>query len=427
MELTLHFFFNLSLLIVLLFFSLIWLENTRKVQFIATLYCFFSLLICFSFSYPLTDSILLDLRNIPFVIGALYIGLGPYLGLTAIIIRSFYGIDLGFWVTVSYYAIFSLILWRIHPWFLEKNREQRVAIAIAFIFIMGIYQTTPLLFMLDGYAILDVSFAFLFLQPLGVGMITYFLEEVDKFTIYRQQLITLERQGVVEKMGAAISHEIRNPLTAAIGFVQLLHNDSISADTKRQYLSIVKSELQSAERVIQDYLTISKVDLETENTILVNKALNQVIQMLIPLAQNRSVEIITDFSEESLVIGDSQKFHQSLVNIMKNGIESMSSGGILTVATEATPTNVVITIKDTGSGMTDEQLSHLGEPYYSTKGNKGTGLGILVVFSVIRAMNGNIHVESEVGIGTTFELNFRSSLANIPPLLEQEKGKMITK
>ncbi|NME05353.1 HAMP domain-containing sensor histidine kinase [Psychrobacillus sp. BL-248-WT-3] len=427
MELTLHFFFNLSLLIVLLFFSLIWLENTKKVQFIATLYCFASLIICYGFSYPLSENILLDLRNIPFVIGALYIGLGPYLGLTAIIIRAFFGIDLGFWVTVSYYAIFSLILWKIHPWFLGKNREQRIWIAIGFIYIVGIYQTTPLLFMLDGYDILDVSFAFLFLQPLGVGMITYFLEEVDKFTIYRQQLVTLERQGVVEKMGAAISHEIRNPLTAAIGFVQLLHNDSISADTKRQYLSIVKSELQSAERVIQDYLTISKVDPETENTILINKALNQVIQMLIPLAQNRSVEIITDFAEESIIMGDSQKFHQSLVNIMKNGIESMSSGGILTVGTEATPTNVVITIKDTGSGMTDEQLSRLGEPYYSTKGNQGTGLGILVVFSVIRAMNGNIHVESEVGVGTTFELNFRSSLAYIPPVVEQEKGKMISK
>lgn len=427
MELTLHFFFNLSLLIVLLFFSFIWLENTKKVQFIATLFCFSSLLICYVFSYPLTDIILLDLRNIPFVIGALYIGLGPYLAITAIIIRSFFGIDLGFWVTVSYYAIFTLILWRIHPWFLEKNREQRIFIAIGFIYIVGIYQTLPLLFILDSYSIFDIIIAFLFLQPLGVAMIAYFLEEVDKFTIYRQQLVTLERQGVVQKMGAAISHEIRNPLTAAIGFVQLLHNDSISADTKRQYLSIVRSELQSAERVIQDYLTISKVDPETEHTILVNKALTQVIQMLIPLAQNKSVEIITQFSEESIVMGDSQKFHQSLVNIMKNGIESMSSEGVLLVRTEATSTNVVISIKDTGTGMTDEQLNRLGEPYYSTKGNQGTGLGIMVVFSVIRAMNGNIHVESELGVGTTFELNFRSSIAHIPPLLEQEEGKMITK
>ena len=427
MELTLHFFFNLSLLIVLLFFSLVWLENTRKVQFIATLYCFSTLLICFGFSYPITDFILLDLRNIPFVIGSLYIGLAPYLGLTAIIIRSFHGIDLGFWVTVSYYAIFSLVLWKLHPWFLEKSREQRILIALGCIYVVGIYQTTPLFFILDGYDILDVSFAFLFLQPLGVGMIAYFLEEVDKMTIHRQKLVAIERQGVVEKMGAAISHEIRNPLTAAIGFVQLLHNDSISAETKRQYLSIVRSELHSAERVIQDYLTISKVDPETENTILVNKALSQVIQMLIPLAKNKSVEIITDFSEESIVMGDSQKFHQSLVNIMKNGIESMSSGGILTVQTQTTTTNVSITITDTGSGMTDEQLNRLGEPYYSTKGSQGTGLGILVVFSVIRSMNGNIHVESEVGVGTTFELVFRSSLAHIPPVLEQEKGKMITK
>ena len=149
--------------------------------------------------------------------------------------------------------------------------------------------------------------------------------------------------------------------------------------------------------------------------------------MLTPSAQKNAVNIVTNFAEESLVIGDSQKFHQCLVNIMKNGIESMPSGGTLTIETAISASNVVITIKDTGSGMTDEQLSRIGEPYFSTKGKQGTGLGILVVFSIIRSMNGNIHVESEVDVGTTFELNFRASLVDPPSIAQQKTGKMITK
>lgn len=411
MELTLHFLFNLSLLIVLLFFSLIWTENTKKVQSAGIFYCFSSLLICYGFSYPLTDYILFDLRNIPFVIGSLYIGIGPYLGLAAIIIRAFFGIDLGFWVSLPFYTVFSLMFWKLHPWFLEKSRKQRILIAIGFMYIVSIYQTLPLNIALEGHPILDVNLAFLLIQPLGVGMIAYFVEEFDKFIIYRQQLITIERQEVVEKMGAAISHEIRNPLTAASGFVQLLHSDSLSPESRLQYLAIVRSELKSAERVIQDYLTFSKAKADAEDTIFINEALNNVIQMLRPSAQKNTVEIISNFSKESIVIGDSQKFHQCLVNIMKNGIESMPYGGTLTVETDTTATNVIITIQDTGIGMTEEQLDRLGEPYYSTKGDQGTGLGTMVVFSVIRSMNGNIHVDSCLGKGTTFELVFRSSLA----------------
>ena len=426
MDVTLQFFFNLSLLIVLLFFSMIKAENTRKVKLISIIYCFSSLLICYAFSYPITDHVLFDIRNIPFVIGSLYIGIGPYLGLAAMVIRAFFGIDFGFWMALLFYTIFALLFWKVHPWFIEKDRRQRVLIAIGFTYIVSIIQILPLYFILKGFPIFDINFAFLFIQPLGVGMIAYFLEDRDKFIIHGQRLITLERQETTEKMGATISHEIRNPLTAAIGFVQLLHNDSLPLETKKQYLEIVRSELQSAERVIQDYLTISKVIPETESTIFINKSLTKAIEMLTPSAQKNAVNIVTNFAEESLVIGDSQKFHQCLVNIMKNGIESMPSGGTLTIETAISASNVVITIKDTGSGMTDEQLSRIGEPYFSTKGKQGTGLGILVVFSIIRSMNGNIHVESEVDVGTTFELNFRASLVD-PPSIAQQTGKMITK
>ena len=178
--------------------------------------------------------------------------------------------------------------------------------------------------------------------------------------------------------------------------------------TITQYLSIIKNELKSAERVIQDYLNYSNPEIKSMEPLLLQEELEQVVQLLQPLAKRNSVKIVSIFSLGEEIEGDKQKFHQCFVNIMKNAIEAMPKGGILTVETESTPTTVSILVKDTGSGMTLEQVTRLGEPYYSTKGSKGTGLGIMVVYSIVRAMNGTIHVESEIGKGTTFKFTFPS-------------------
>jgi two-component system sporulation sensor kinase B len=223
-----------------------------------------------------------------------------------------------------------------------------------------------------------------------------------------QQLIKAEKLKAVEQMGAAISHEIRNPLTAASGFVQLLQDDYLSRQKRKEYLSIVKEELISAERVIQDYLTFAKPSLETFEELNVKGELRQIINILQPLANQNSVEILTDFSVIGFIKGDQQKFRQCFVNVLKNGIEAMPNGGYLSITSEYTQNNVTIRVKDTGIGMTSEQLERLGEPFYSTKGKNGTGLGMMVVYSIVRAMDGNIWVESELGVGTTFHFEFRT-------------------
>lgn len=84
----------------------------------------------------------------------------------------------------------------------------------------------------------------------------------------------------------------------------------------------------------------------------------------------------------------------------------MPDGGELHVKTECTKDLMLIRIKDNGVGMSKEQLKRLGEPYYSTKGSRGTGLGMMVVYSIVRAFNGDIRVQSEVGSGTEFTFTF---------------------
>lgn len=412
MELIIHFFFNLSLLIVLSFFGLIWAERTntlRSVQRIAIIYFIVSLLVCSVFTYQLYDGILLDLRNIPILIGGLYMGLGPLLGLLTIILRGVYGFDFGFFATTIFYGLFSIVFWRISPWFILLSSKQRILFIVGLTYLFSFIQAIPIEIMSGAYPIFDVWFAYLIIQPLGVGVIAFIIEEVDKTIQLRLHLVKSKRLEAVQQMAAAISHEIRNPLTAANGFVQLLQDESIPKEKRVLYLSIIKNELKSAEIVIQNYLNFSKNPIETVEPLHVQEEMLNIINLLQNSANQNSVKVVTRFSDMNLIEGNRQKFHQCFVNIVKNAIESMPNGGVLTIEIESTQTNVIVRVQDTGSGMTKEQLDRLGDPYFSSKGEMGTGLGITVAYSIIQAMNGTIHVYSEVDEGTLFEFTFSAS------------------
>lgn len=412
MELTIHFLFNLSLLIVLLFMGVLWAERTkiqRVYEITAVVYFIVSLLICFVFTYPLDESILLDVRNIPVMIGGLYMGLGPLLAMLTILIQGFYGLDSGFAATFLLYGCLAFLLWKLSPWFLKRNAKQRVLVAVGLTFIISTLTVSSMEFLNTPYHIFDVLLAYMIIQPLGVGMISGLIEVIIHNILIRKNMVKSERLEAVKQMGAAISHEIRNPLTSAMGFVQLLQDGSILGEQRGQYLTIIKDELESAERIIQDYLMFSKPQIDSIVQLNVHDELYYVLKLLQPLANWGSVEVNTTFSGTGLIEGNKPKFHQCFINIIKNAIESMPHGGCLTVETKIKKGNVLIRIQDTGGGMTKKQLGLLGEPYYSTKGARGTGLGVMVAYSIVRAMNGTIHVQSQVGMGTVFEFSFQPS------------------
>ncbi|MDR7240727.1 two-component system sporulation sensor kinase B [Neobacillus drentensis] len=362
--------------------------------------------LCIQFSYNPIPSARYDLGIIPLVLGALYIGIGPILIGSIIIIRGFYGFDFGFYLTMILYAPLTVVFWRLYPWFLKQVPARRIFVTVCLGISLGILTVIGTSFAHPHSNWLDAWIAFLFIPSLGIGIISYGIEFVRRNNEMQQELIKAEKLKAVEQMGAAISHEIRNPLTAASGFVQLLQDDYLSRQKRKEYLSIVKEELISAERVIQDYLTFAKPSLEAFEELNVKSELRQIINLLQPLANQNSVEVTTDFSVIGFIKGDRQKFRQCFVNVLKNAIESMPNGGYLTITTEYSKNYVTVSVKDTGVGMTIEQLELLGEPFYSTKGKNGTGLGMMVVYSIARAMDGTVWAESEIGVGTTFYFKF---------------------
>lgn len=409
MDITIHFFFNLSLIMIILFFALVWSgkkKNFSMSKRSSLFWCTILLWSCFQFSYHPLPFISMDLRELPVLIGGLYLGIGPLLALIVILIRGLYGIDSGFYASIVLYLPLAILLWKVYPWFWNQRPSRRVVFSISLSIGISLLTLAGLETMNLNVNRIDAYFAYLVVPPLGIAIISVTSEFVIKNYHLQNELIKSGKVEVVEQMGAAISHEIRNPLTAAKGFVQLLLEDPQLFGKHSEYLSIVSQELDIAEQVIKDYLTFSKPSLEKVEQINVHKELIHIVKVLKPTANRYSVVMETNFQTNGYIIGDRQKFHQCFLNVIKNGIESMPQGGQLTIKTEDHQKHFTIIIEDCGVGMTKEQLDRLGEPYYSTKGSSGTGLGMMVVYSIVKAMNGIIRVQSEIGVGTMFRFSF---------------------
>ena len=163
-------------------------------------------------------------------------------------------------------------------------------------------------------------------------------------------------------------------------------------------------EIYRAEAIITDYLTFAKPSPEQVEKLNVKAEIERVIDVLRPFANMNSVEIRSSLIPFH-VFGERDKFQQCLLNIMKNSIEAMPNGGTLDVYVSIGQDEVLIRITDTGIGMTKEQIERLGEPYFTTKGMKGTGLGMMVVYRIIESMGGSIEIISEVNKGTEISLS----------------------
>jgi two-component system, sporulation sensor kinase B len=400
---------NLSLLFVLLFILQIHIDrrNIRELPRHLTMYYFmFSILMCILLTIKVNEDLYFDLRQVPLVVGTLYLGTGFQLLFVALLVRSMLGIDLGFWISSTIFIIFTLISWRIHPWFLKQKQHQRLLVSVISTMGLSILIIGASSIFFDVFRQMETWIAFMLIPSVTTLIMAYTIDTITRNLHFREQVERTKKMEAVTHMAAAISHEIRNPLTSAKGFVQFVSEDASIDQRQKEYLSIALQELQQAEAVIRDYLTFARPAIDSAEDVDISQELGKTLKILQPLANLNSVEICTDLRSAATITGDRHKFHQCFFNIIKNCIEAMPSGGTLSVCTVDTASRIVITILDTGCGTTEQQLQRLGEPYYSTKEGKGTGLGMMVVYSIIKAMNGTISVESQVKKGTAFSITF---------------------
>ncbi|KRE58436.1 sensor histidine kinase [Paenibacillus sp. Soil750] len=221
--------------------------------------------------------------------------------------------------------------------------------------------------------------------------------------LYNHQLQRTEKMQIISELAASIAHEVRNPLQVTRGFLQLLSGKSVEHD--KSYFTMAIQELDRASGIITDFLTFAKPELDTLVELNLQHELAQIETMMTPLVLLNNGELDVHVPEPQIILGNSSKFKQALINIIKNSIESLHEEGHITINAWAEGGTAVIRIADNGEGMEPEQIAKLGEPYFSTK-TKGTGLGLMVTFRIIEVMEGTLKFHSEKGKGTEAIVRF---------------------
>lgn len=228
------------------------------------------------------------------------------------------------------------------------------------------------------------------------------------------QLVHAEKLTSLGQLAASVAHEINNPLAGVLTYTKLLAK-KIAGDTFRKeealdYLSKMESEVNRCSRIIRNLLDFSRQAEPRFKSVDMNRVLEQVLAMVGHQAQMHKVEIVREFGFPlPEVTADFDQLQQVFTNLTLNAIQAMSGGGKLTVCTRAAEGHVEVHVQDTGSGISQENLSRLFTPFFTTKEKgKGVGLGLAVVQRIVERHRGRIEVRSEVGKGTTFSVYFRA-------------------
>ncbi|MGH2518192.1 MAG: PAS domain-containing sensor histidine kinase [Chloroflexota bacterium] len=227
----------------------------------------------------------------------------------------------------------------------------------------------------------------------------------------RDQLFESEKLAATGRLAASIAHEINNPLEAIKNALYLLARTSQVGPGDRKFLEIANAETQRVSNIIQEMLGFYRPSL-TPGAIDVSGLLEDVLVLLEKQLRQHAVIVQRDFkSELPAVLGHVDQLKQVFLNLILNGQDAMPAGGELRIRTSAarekdgaghTRPVVRLAFTDRGSGILREHLPHVFEPFFSTKGSKGTGLGLWVSLGIVQAHSGNITVTSKSGQGTTF-------------------------
>ncbi|PLS02614.1 PAS domain-containing sensor histidine kinase [Neobacillus cucumis] len=276
----------------------------------------------------------------------------------------------------------------IHPNFLEMAKERGEMVAKGTITEFIEYQ----LLRLDGTTfVAEVKGIPTFYENTFARHII--IRDVTERKKTHELLVNSEKLNVAGQLAAGIAHEVRNPLTAIKGFLQLMETED---DGNKSYFDIIQSEMDRIELILSELLVIAKPhELKFEAVDLIT-LLENVKTLIETQAVINGIQIETIFNYHNFTINcDKNQLKQVFINILKNAVEAMPKGGFITMEVKQYGCNMVkIFFKDTGYGMPPEILKRVGEPFFTTK-EDGTGLGIMISKQIVENHGGTINIWSD--------------------------------
>ncbi|MEP5611314.1 MAG: ATP-binding protein [Cyclobacteriaceae bacterium] len=226
-----------------------------------------------------------------------------------------------------------------------------------------------------------------------------------------QKLIQAEKMASLGVMSAGVAHEINNPLNFIKGGVGMLSKSLEKSEELKPFVEAIEEGVSRASLIVSSlgHFSRSTDSMDEECDI------HSIIENCLVMLQHKlkyKVEVVKKFtnSKHLRIVGNEGKLHQAILNIISNAEQAIQSKGTITIETKAKLNSLRLTISDTGVGISEENLSKISDPFFTTKpSGKGTGLGLSISFGIIQEHSGKISVTSKPSEGTRFNILFKLS------------------
>jgi PAS domain S-box-containing protein len=240
------------------------------------------------------------------------------------------------------------------------------------------------------------------------GSLVY-VEDITEKRSRETRLRRAENLASLTTLAAGIAQEIKNPLGAISIHLQLMQkklgiNEENADPVINKYFGILNEEVDRLNHIVVDFLFAVRpmlLELREKN---INPLIDELAEFIRAELEESRIRLLLELDEKlPPAFIDERYMKQVLLNLIKNAQAAMPNGGLLTIATQTSDNEIRISVCDTGTGISEENLKKIFDPYFTTKDN-GTGLGLTLVFKIIREHRGEISVESREGEGTNFEI-----------------------
>ena len=372
-------------------YNLLTTRNVERVIFIIT--------VCTSLYLSLTYNInnekeLLLFCNIPILICYFKkeYGMGLILSLMVIIV-SYFEYDFNLYVLIVKY-----ILYFITYILLFRRKDFRYLFLKITAIIQGFFITFEY-FIISNNEI-DKIF-YLILDTLFIYIITfvclYLFKLADNITLLYSNMNKVQEENKLKNSLFKLTHEIKNPLAVCKGYMDMINLNNV--DKANKYIKIVKSEIDRSLDVMNDFMEYSKIKVNKEIFDL-NILFGEIYDSFDLLLKGRGIKFkyVNDY-DELYLWGDYNRLKQVFVNVIKNSVEAIQDNGIIEMIVSVNKNGVEIIIQDNGIGMSESELEHVYEMFYTSKKN-GTGLGVSLSYEIILKHNGSMKYQSVKNEGT---------------------------
>ena len=223
----------------------------------------------------------------------------------------------------------------------------------------------------------------------------------------QQDLVQSERLAAVGKLAAGVAHELNNPLTGILTFAEDLMLEADPADPMRQDYEVIVNETMRCRHIVRDLLDFSRQKSSERQRTDLNSVIRRSLSIIERQASFHNIEFRLELGEGLPgVMVDPRQIQQAILNLVINACEAMDAAGEITIRSSLQDEGrqVAVAVSDKGCGIPEELMDDLFQPFFSTKGDQGNGLGLATVLGVMERHNGRVDVESQVGKGSTFTL-----------------------